>query len=161
MQISHVCSCSFHFFASTGRVVSPDCNVPLRPYGSTVRRARKYKEALEDSANMSNHKMMQTSEEITENISRLRLRRLRSKRKQQHLAKKKQSILKAGHGQSTSSESSSSSSMSDSTKGDATLLFASTSLSQGTRRFKPRTGNATAQQSKRNMASPSQPLLHK
>ena len=48
-------------------------------------------------------------------------------------------------------------------KGDATLLFASTSLSQGTRSFKPRTGNTTAQQSKRNMASPaspSQPMLH-
>ena len=100
-------------------------------------------------------------EEINKNISRLQLRRLRSKHKQQLLAKKRQSIVKAGHGQSTSSESSSSSSMSDSTKGDATLLFASTSLSQGTRRFKPRTGNATAQQSKRNMASPSQPLLHK
>ena len=119
----------------------------------TVRRARKYKEALEDSANMSNHQMMQTSDEINGNIGRLQLRRLRSKHKQQHLAKKKQSIVKAGHGQSTSSESSSSSSMSDSTKGDATLLFASASLSQDTRSFKPRTGNTTAHQSNRNMGS--------
>ena len=135
-----------------GRVVSPDCNVSLLVF--TVRRAKKYKEALEYSANMyKSPDYADNQEEINKNISRLQLRRLRTKHKQQLLAKNRQSIVKAGHGQSTSSESSSSSSMSDSTKGDATLLFASASLSQGTRSFKPRTGNTTAHQSKRNMAS--------
>ena len=67
-------------------VVSPDCNVSLRVF--TVRRARKYKEALEDSANMyKSPDDADIQEEIDKNISRLQLRRLRSKHKQQLLVK--------------------------------------------------------------------------
>ena len=105
-----------------GRVVSPDCNVSLLVF--TVRRAKKYKEALEYSANMyKSPDYADNQEEINKNIGRLQLRRLRTKHKQQLLAKKRQSIVKAGHGQSTSSESSSSSSMSDNTKSKKEMLL--------------------------------------
>ena len=94
-----------------GRIVSPHCNVSLRVF--TIRRARKYKEALENSANMYTlvPDDADIQEEIDKKISRLQRRRPRSKHKQQLLAKKEQSIVEAGQG--TSSESSSSSSMSD------------------------------------------------
>ena len=95
-----------------GRRVSPHCNVSLRVFA--VRRARKYKEAIEDSANMYYKRVPDDADiqdEISKKICRLQRRRLWRKHKQQLLAKKRQSMVKAG--QSTGSEFSSSSSMSD------------------------------------------------
>ena len=80
-----------------GRVVSPHCNVPLRVF--TVRRARKHKEALEDSANMYERVPDDagTEEEINKKISRLQRRRRWSKHKQQLLVKTKHCESRSGH----------------------------------------------------------------
>ena len=105
-------TCVGAYIHTVYRVVSPHCNVSLRVFA--VRRARKYKEAIEDSANMYYKRVPDDADiqdEISKKICRLQRRRLWRKHKQQLLAKKRQSMVKAG--QSTGSEFSSSSSMSD------------------------------------------------